>query len=206
VQENAKAANAEHEQRSAKNLEFIQSLETTLAGLDDDYRGTVARLADVQETSVAQHARLEEALDKTGGALRQEHLERQAAVTEVYVRMQVARETDSLMRQVAESALHQAVREVRAEVQKSGEAAEMGVNERVQALSVHIAQLKEEDASTKSHVSKLETAATKSTEELRAACQALSKQVEETQASVVLKSSQMQDQVGDVTFSRRRAH
>jgi hypothetical protein len=205
VQENAKASNADHEQRSAKNLELIHSLESALAGLDDDYRGTVARLADVQETSAAQLARVEEALDKTGAALRQEHLERQAAVTEVYVRMQVSRETDSLMRQVAESALHQAVREVRAEVQKSGEAAEMGVNERVQALSVQIAQLKEEDASTKSHVSKLETAATKSTEELRAACQALSKQVEETQASVVLKSSQMQDQVGDVTCSRRRA-
>ena len=195
LRQDADEANAAHEQRSAHNSERIQALETSLAGLDDEYRGTAALLADVQETSAAQHEQVEEALGKASAALRQEHNERQAAVTEVYIRMQVARETDALMWRVAESGMHAAVDEVRKQVQKSGEAAEMGVNERLQALSVQIAALKEEDAGIKIHVGELEAATTKSTEKLRAAGVALSKQVEETQANVVLKSSQMQDQV-----------
>ena len=61
--------------------------------------------------------------------------EESAAITEVYRRMQVARELDMLMNNAAEAALLERIVQVREDVEQSGQAAESGMDKKVQRLS-----------------------------------------------------------------------
>jgi len=92
VRQKAHEASEAHVQRSTANKDSIQMVENQLEALVDDLACTQALLEDVQYTSGKEHALVQKAVADIRDDARAEVLERQAAITEVYRRLQMSRE------------------------------------------------------------------------------------------------------------------
>ena len=195
VKRAAEQANEAHVARSSSNQLKIHEVEKAVDTLDEDYQGSKALLHELQEASSKEKDRVQRELGEVKRGVRSEHEGRQAAVTEVYRRMQVARELDMLMNNAAEAALLERIVQVREDVQQSGQAAESGMDKKVQRLSGMIRDLQQEDERLKVKVLEVEASAEKNHLELRQEDELMKKEVLDTKASVLLKASQMQDEV-----------
>jgi hypothetical protein len=118
----------------------------------------------------------------------QEQVERQAAITEVYRRLQIAREMDTLLTRVAEAAMLEQIQRVQIEVERSGETAELAVHEKLRELVGRIDVLQQEDETLKLKVDDLVSTTNKSEEEVREGEELLGKQIK-------MIASQMQERL-----------
>ena len=118
----------------------------------------------------------------------EEHADRQAAITEVYRRLQIARELDALLTQVAESAMREQFQVLQTEVERSGAMVESDVNDKLQGLSERVDELQQEDETLKLKIDDLESATRQSAQELRASDDQISNEVK-------MIASQMQDRL-----------
>jgi hypothetical protein len=137
----AEEAVAAQQKRFAQVDNDVQRVQQGVDALDRDHQGSKALLADVQETLGKHRAIAEKSLGEVVAAARVEVQERQAAITEVYWRQQMAREVDRLMTQVAEAALMEKIHKVRTEVMSTGEKTNLGVNVELKRLSAVISTL-----------------------------------------------------------------
>jgi chromosome segregation ATPase len=96
----AEEAVAAEQKRVAHVENEVQRVQQGVDELDRDHQAAKALLADVQETLGKDRASSEKSLGEVVAAARVEVRERQAAITEVYWRQQMAREVDMLMTQV----------------------------------------------------------------------------------------------------------
>ena len=96
----AEEAVAAQQKRVAQVENEVQRVQLGVDALDRDHQAAKALLADVQETLGKDRAISKKSLGEVVAAARVEVRERQAAITEVYWRQQMAREVDMLMTQV----------------------------------------------------------------------------------------------------------
>ena len=181
--------------RSSKNRDEIEAVKMSVERLDEDYLGSKALLQDLQEASVRNATHIQGELDTAARAVKAEEAARQAAVTEVYRRMLVAREMDAMVNNAAEAALLERIAQVRAHVEQTGQAAESGMDQRVQRLSALIRDLERQDEHLKLKIDDVEKSAEKAHAALQAQDELMKKEVDDTKATAVLKASQMQDEV-----------
>jgi hypothetical protein len=204
VREEALEDNQRHVIKGEELAQRADDLDKRLQLLDDEKDGLKALLAGVQDTAAADRAHAREGVEELRRGLREEEQGRQAAVTEVYRRMAVAREMDALVTQVVHGEMERKVREVREHMHASEAAAESGVEAKLQRVSGLIAQLQQADEGIKLMVEDVSKQTKQCVEELRSVDEELLRKVDESERLVVRKTSQVQDKVADTDKTVRQ--
>jgi hypothetical protein len=126
------------EGRTEELSKNVQELIQHIKEVEVEAHACEARLAGHEMDSAKERERLREGVVEAQGMSRKEEAERQAAITEVYKRIETGRALDALMARMAEDNLQAKVESVRMEVaaagEKNGLAVESGINAVKEAL------------------------------------------------------------------------